>query len=184
MVRSLVIKLGMLAVTAGAVAAILHQHPAVSDGIDGDPLTPDPIIVRALPPTVGPPPTMVAASTLPTPQAAASPAANSIPPREPRGFAASVKRGAPASTLNGVKVDLNRATQQDFERLPGIGPGLARQLVEYRAAHGPYRTIDDLRAVKGIGVKRFERLVPLVTISTAPAEPRTPAVPRTETRPS
>lgn len=65
-------------------------------------------------------------------------------------------------------MDVNRATALDFERLPGIGAGLAKQLVAYRAEHGAYRTVEELRQVKGIGVKRFERLSPFVTVTAPP----------------
>ncbi len=64
-----------------------------------------------------------------------------------------------------AKLDVNRATLEEFERLPGIGPGLAKLLLAHRTQHGPFLRVEDLRAVKGIGQKRFERLAPLVTVS-------------------
>jgi len=56
------------------------------------------------------------------------------------------------------QIDLNRATAGDLEGLPRIGPALARRIVDYRAAHGPFKRMEDLKHVKGIGEKTLERL--------------------------
>jgi competence protein ComEA len=61
-------------------------------------------------------------------------------------------------------LNLNKATQQDFERLPGIGPVLAGRIVEYRQSRGVFRDVEQLRRVKGIGRKTFERIRPLVVV--------------------
>jgi competence protein ComEA len=68
------------------------------------------------------------------------------------------------------KLDLNRATEQDFEALPGIGPVLAERIVEYRQARGAFRDVEQLRLVKGIGKKKFDRIRLLVTV-TSPTAP-------------
>lgn len=62
-------------------------------------------------------------------------------------------------------LDLNRATEQDFDALPGIGPKLAERIMEHRQSLGAFRSLDELREVKGIGKKKFERIRPLVTVS-------------------
>ena len=62
-------------------------------------------------------------------------------------------------------LDLNRATEQDFDALPGVGSRLAERIMEYRQSVGAFRSLDELRAVKGIGKKTFERLRPLVTVT-------------------
>ena len=62
------------------------------------------------------------------------------------------------------KVNLNRASEDELQALPGVGPVLAQRMVAWRKAHGRYRTVDDLQAVKGIGKKRLEQLRPLVTV--------------------
>ena len=62
-------------------------------------------------------------------------------------------------------LDLNRATEQDFDALPGIGPRLAERITEYRQSAGAFHSLDELRAVKGIGKKKFERIRPLVTVT-------------------
>ena len=61
-------------------------------------------------------------------------------------------------------IDLNRATEQDFDALPGIGPRLAERIMEYRQSVGVFHSLDELRTVKGIGKKKFERIRPLVTV--------------------
>jgi competence protein ComEA len=62
-------------------------------------------------------------------------------------------------------LDVNRATEQDFDALPGIGPKLAERIMEYRQSVGAFHSLDELRAIKGIGNKKFERIRPLVTVS-------------------
>ena len=61
-------------------------------------------------------------------------------------------------------LDVNRATERDFERLPGIGPVLARRIVEYRETRGTFQDVDELRRVKGIGKKTFERIRAFVAV--------------------
>jgi competence ComEA-like helix-hairpin-helix protein len=66
----------------------------------------------------------------------------------------------------GSVIDPNRASQADLETLPGIGPVLARRIIDYRRVHGPYKRIVDLRKVSGIGRKKLEKLRPYVVISS------------------
>jgi len=68
------------------------------------------------------------------------------------------------SKVPAVLVDINRASVEDFEKLPGIGPKLARQIVAYRQKHGPFRRVEDLMAIKGIGVRRWKKLRPLIKV--------------------
>ncbi len=67
-----------------------------------------------------------------------------------------------ASTLS--QLDLNAAAEADLVRLPGIGPVMAKRIVEYRQAHGPFKRLEDLRQVKGIGVKTYAKLAPLLVV--------------------
>ena len=62
------------------------------------------------------------------------------------------------------KIDINRASADELQVLPGVGRVLAQRMVEWRKAHGRYRTIEDLQGVKGIGKKRMEQLRTLVTV--------------------
>jgi competence protein ComEA len=71
---------------------------------------------------------------------------------------------APKRSHSGL-LDLNRATEQDFDALPGIGPKLAERIMEYRRSVGAFHSADELRDVKGIGKKKFERIRPLVTVT-------------------
>jgi competence protein ComEA len=64
-----------------------------------------------------------------------------------------------------AKLDLNRASAQEFEELPGIGPVLAKRIVDYRKSGKTFRTVDELRAVKGIGKKKFDRIRALVMVT-------------------
>ena len=61
-------------------------------------------------------------------------------------------------------VRLNTADAARLESLPGIGPRMARRIVEARAAQGAFRRLEDLRRVKGIGPRTLEKLRPLVEI--------------------
>ena len=65
-------------------------------------------------------------------------------------------------------LDLNRATAQELTTLPGIGEVLAQRIVDYREAHGPFRSVDELIAVEGIGEGKLEKLRELVTVEEEP----------------
>ncbi|WP_455245997.1 ComEA family DNA-binding protein [Petrachloros mirabilis] len=64
------------------------------------------------------------------------------------------------------KLNLNVATEQEIESLPGIGPVLAGRIVEYRQSRGAFRNVGQLRHVKGIGKKKFDRIRTLISVST------------------
>lgn len=61
-------------------------------------------------------------------------------------------------------INVNTAGQGELELLPGIGPALAKRIIEHRTSKGGFRRIDDLDAVKGIGPKILERLRAQVTV--------------------
>lgn len=63
------------------------------------------------------------------------------------------------------KVNINSAGKEQLEALPGIGPGLAAAIIEYRQRNGGFRAIEDLMKVGGIGPKTLARLRPLVTVN-------------------
>lgn len=65
---------------------------------------------------------------------------------------------------SGTKLNLNTATIEELDTLPGIGDVLAGRIVEYREANGPFGTVDDLVLVDGISARMVEGLKPLVTI--------------------
>ncbi len=73
--------------------------------------------------------------------------------------------GAGGSGPLGVPiVDLNAANVVQLETLPGIGPAIAAAIVSHRQEHGPFRRVDDLLEVAGIGPSKLDRLEPLVTV--------------------
>ncbi|MFJ1746310.1 helix-hairpin-helix domain-containing protein [Streptomyces sp. NPDC088116] len=60
-------------------------------------------------------------------------------------------------------VSLNSGTAEQLDTLPGVGPVLAQHIIDYRARHGGFRSVDELREVNGIGDRRFADLQPLVS---------------------
>ncbi|WP_081842385.1 ComEA family DNA-binding protein [Actinomadura welshii] len=64
----------------------------------------------------------------------------------------------------GAPVDLNVATADQLDDLPGVGPVLAQRIVAYRTEHGGFRSIDQLQDVSGIGARRFADLKPKVRV--------------------
>ena len=62
-------------------------------------------------------------------------------------------------------VDLNSATAEQLDALPGVGPVTAQKIVDYRQEHGPIKSVDDLDAIPGIGPSRIENLRGLVVPS-------------------
>ncbi len=72
---------------------------------------------------------------------------------------------APAARPSAVPLDLNRASAQELDALPGIGPVLAARIVQHRERNGAFRRIEDLAAVRGIGPRAMERLRGSLTVS-------------------
>lgn len=136
LVQSFLIKLSMLAMTAGVVLWIgwqvpqTMQRPTVTHAVAG--VSDDTAITMAS--AVG--------STISSAEAGE----------------------ARRASNNQRRVDLNRATMADLDQLPGVGPVLAKRMVEYRKSVGRFHAVEDLRAVKGIGKKKLEQLKPFVTV--------------------
>ena len=65
--------------------------------------------------------------------------------------------------VSAPKPSLSSATADQLDELPGVGPITAQKILDYRAEHGPFRSVDDLDAVPGIGPTRIEQLRDLVT---------------------
>jgi competence protein ComEA len=91
------------------------------------------------------------------------PAAASVADYSPsRKTAAAAPAAAPDA---GGVVDVNEATAAQLVGLPGIGPALARRIVEWRTEHGPFRSVEGLAEVRGISPATVERLRPHVRAS-------------------
>lgn len=135
MLRSLLIKLAMLAAAAALVLWI--GWPTQGPTPEPEESAPD-----SLPQTGQKPPTSLPRPTELAPAAPATP------------------------STKAARLDINRASVEELQHLPGIGEVLARRVVERRTAHGPFRTVEELREVKGIGARRLEQLRPLVVART------------------
>lgn len=64
----------------------------------------------------------------------------------------------PERLVLGIPLDISTMNEADFDHLPGIGPALARRIVEYRQNNGGVLRVEDLRLVEGIGEKKFKIL--------------------------
>ena len=139
MLQSLLIKLGMLAMTLGVVWWIGWQVPQTMQR---------PAVTHAA---------SFSSETVPvaTTEVGAVPAA-------PMSW-----RESNQAPSRPQRVDLNRATAADFDQLPGVGPVLARRIAEYRKSIGRFHAVEDLQAVKGIGKKKLDRLKPFVTVDAS-----------------
>lgn len=82
-------------------------------------------------------------------------------------IAAGQKKRPPAKPI-----DINTATVAQFEQLPGIGPVTARAIVHFREKSGPFRRVEELRAVPRISKSRFEKLRPYVMVGKPIQKPR------------
>jgi competence protein ComEA len=78
--------------------------------------------------------------------------------------AASRAAAKPAST---TPVNINTASAAELEGLPGIGAAMAARIVEYRQKNGPFKKIEDLMNVRGLGEKNFLKLKPQLTLAAA-----------------
>jgi competence protein ComEA len=72
-----------------------------------------------------------------------------------------------AAAANAAPINLNSASVDQLEALPGIGRATAERIVEYRQKSGGFKKAEDLMNVRGIGEKSFLKLKPLVTVSIA-----------------
>jgi comEA protein len=107
-----------------------------------------------------------------TPERDAAPAAEGAPrvapestPRSGRSSRASTSTSKADARPSGL-VNINTATAQELDGLPGIGAHMAQRIVDYRQKNGPFKKLEDLMGVRGIGEKNFLKLKPLITITT------------------
>ena len=75
-----------------------------------------------------------------------------------------VAGGSGTATTVPLIVDLNRATAADLDRLPGVGPSTAKAIIDHRSRNGPFASVDDLLAVRGIGPAKLAEIRPWVRV--------------------
>ena len=63
-----------------------------------------------------------------------------------------------------LRVNINSANEQELNNLPGVGPKLAKKIIEYRSIHGSFESLNEMKAVKGIGVKKFSQIEKYLTV--------------------
>ena len=85
--------------------------------------------------------------------------ASVAPSRTPRSAPQAAATATPQFPIN-----LNTATAEQLEAIPGIGPVLAQRIIEYRQTHGRFQSVDELLEVRGIGPKRLENMRPYVVV--------------------
>jgi competence protein ComEA len=83
--------------------------------------------------------------------------------------AAQSKGAAPTAAKPAVTgaININTAPSADLEKLPGIGPKTAERIVEYRQKNGPFKKIEELMNVRGVGEKNFLKLKDMVNVGAA-----------------
>lgn len=64
------------------------------------------------------------------------------------------------------KTDLNTATLQQLELLPGIGASLAQRILDYRTEHNGFSAVEEIMNISGIGEKKFEQLKPYIKVDS------------------
>lgn len=67
------------------------------------------------------------------------------------------------SQLDG-KIDINTATTEQLQLIPGIGPSIADRIIEYRTENGGFKTIEEIQNVNGIGEKKFNEMKPYIKV--------------------
>jgi competence protein ComEA len=82
-------------------------------------------------------------------------------------FVATVVAGTAHSSQPSQVVNINTASSEELQLLPRVGPALAGRIIEFREANGPFQTVDEILAVKGIGESSFEKLKPYIVTSGA-----------------
>jgi len=81
-------------------------------------------------------------------------------------------------------VNLNTASKDELVALQGIGPAKAQAIIDYRTQHGGFKQVDELKDVKGIGAKRFEKLKAELVVTPAGGRPATAKAARADAHPA
>ncbi len=91
-----------------------------------------------------------------------------VPTRPASTASAAVTPSPTPQPTSAFPIDINSATEADFENLPGIGPSLAQSIVAYRESNGPFLSLEDLQNVPNIGPRTYEAILPFITLGDQP----------------
>ena len=75
-----------------------------------------------------------------------------------------IEENTVSSNNSTQNININKATEKEFETLPGIGPSLASKIIEYRNQNGKFGSIEDIKNVNGIGDNKYEKIKDLITV--------------------
>ena len=73
-------------------------------------------------------------------------------------------QGSSKLTTSNEKVNINTATQEELDTLPGIGPSIASKIIDYREQNGKFNSIEEIKEVSGIGDAKYEKIKDSITI--------------------
>lgn len=75
-----------------------------------------------------------------------------------------VEENSTSTREEGKKVNINTASIEELDQLPGIGPSIAQRIVDYRTEHGKFKTIEEIQDVKGIGDAKYDEIKDNITV--------------------
>lgn len=102
---------------------------------------------------------------------AAIAAQEATPPAPARKTAQAQKPADAPKPATATPLNINTATAGELQKLPGIGAATATRIVEYRQKNGPFKKVEELMNVRGIGEKSFLKLKPLISAAPPRTEP-------------
>ena len=71
-------------------------------------------------------------------------------------------------------VNINTANSEQLQQVPGIGPATAQKILQMRKSYGPFKSVDDLLAIRGLGQKRLDKMRKYLTVGRVAAQKNTP----------